>query len=80
MLVLAHALLIDATEDASLDILVMTQIALDCLPQKLRSRDALLPNRHIHLFKDLNRKIEQDRPLFGFGLSMGLPPSIYLYR
>jgi hypothetical protein len=33
--VLTHALLVDATEDGALDILIVPQIALNGLPQKL---------------------------------------------
>ena len=40
--VLAHALLINAMENGSLDILIVPQIALDGLTQKMRSRDTLL--------------------------------------
>jgi len=45
----------------------MPQIALDCLTQKLRASDALLPDSRVDLFKDLNGKIEQDRLVGSFG-------------
>jgi hypothetical protein len=41
--VLSRALVVGAGEDGSFDILVMPQVALDGLPQKLRAGDTLLP-------------------------------------
>ena len=45
----------------------MPQVALNGLAQKLRTADALLPNSHVDLFKDLNWKIEQDWLVVSFG-------------
>jgi hypothetical protein len=49
--VLAHAQVVDASENCALDALVVVQIALDGLAQELRARDPLLPDRQVHLFK-----------------------------
>jgi hypothetical protein len=42
--VLAHALLIDAMEDGALDILMVPQVALDRLTQKLGARVSPVPS------------------------------------
>ena len=50
---LRHALLIDAAEDGALDILIMSQIAFDCLAQKMGARHTLLAHCHVDFFKYL---------------------------
>jgi len=45
--------LIDAAEDGALDILIMSQIAFDCLAQKMGARHTLLAHCHVDFFKYL---------------------------
>ena len=56
MHVLAHPLLIDASEDGSLDILVMPQIAFDCLSQPAPS--TMAPTRSVALTSQLSKEAE----------------------
>jgi hypothetical protein len=50
---LAHALLIDVYEHSALEILIVPQIALDRLTQKMSSRDALLARSEVEMFEQL---------------------------
>ena len=72
MLLLGHALLVDASEDGALEILIMAQIALDCLTQKARAAHALLAHCHVNLFEHALWQIEQYGSVVSFVISQCL--------